>query len=109
MKRTGRAAFSALAMSVLFAGWALLAWNTGVGGEIFIEPGRVIAESILPAADSSQPFKTTSAKSVDEAFVHVAVARGLEHGLQAWWCALAFWVVILPALIFGAVFMVRRP
>jgi hypothetical protein len=99
---------SALAMAALCAGWAVLAWNTGFGGDIFIEPGRWIAELVLPVASPNQTFETKSAKSIEEAFAYVAVIRAVEHGLRAWWCAVTFWLVVVPTLTFGANFIVRR-
>jgi hypothetical protein len=108
MKRARRAFLSALAVAALCAGWAVLAWNTGFGAELFIEPGRLIAESVLPVDNANQTFETKSAKSMEEAFAQVAVARAVEHGLRAWWYAVAFWLVVVPTFTFGAVFLVRR-
>jgi hypothetical protein len=90
------------------ATWAMLAWNTELGIEIFMKPGAVIADLVLPIDSPGQPFEAKSAKSVAEGFAQLAVARGLERGLQVWWCALAFWLVAVPVLTFGAIFAVRR-
>jgi hypothetical protein len=108
MKRARRAAFAALAVAVLCAAWATLAWNTGLGGEFFIEPGRFIADFALPQTSPAEPFHATSANSPGEAVAQFVIARSLERGLQAWWCAVAFWLVAVPALTFMGIFVVRR-
>jgi hypothetical protein len=108
MKRAAKAGIGALAAALIFAGWATLAWNTGLGGEIFIEPGRLIADVAIPQASSTETFHAKSANSPGEAVAQFVIARSLERGLQAWWCAVAFWLIAVPALIFAAIFAVRR-
>jgi hypothetical protein len=102
------AAFGALAMAALCAGWAVLAWSTGFGFDLFIEPGRWIAEWVFPVGTPGEPFEPKSAKSAEEAFVQLAIARGLQRGFQAWWCAVVFWLVVVPALTFVGIFATRR-
>jgi hypothetical protein len=108
VKRGGVAAFGALAMAALCAGWAVLAWNTGFGGDIFIKPGHLIAEWVLPMGAPSERFEARSAKSAEEAFAQFVVARSFQQGLQAWWCAVVFWLVVVPALAFVSIFTTRR-
>jgi hypothetical protein len=93
MKRAAKAGIGALAAALIFAGWAALAWNTGLGGELFIEPGRLIADVAIPQASPTETFHAKSANSPGEAVAQFVMARSLERGLQAWWCAVAFWLI----------------
>src|SRR5690349_2137465 len=106
MKRARLAIIGAMAVAAISAAWAMLTWNTGFGAELFVQPGGWIADLLLPV--SREPFQAQSANSVPEAFGQFAVARGLERGLQAWWCAVAFWVVLVPLLTFACILAVRR-
>jgi hypothetical protein len=108
MKAARIASIAAIAVAVISAAWALVAWNTGLGGDLFIRPGGWIADVVLPAPNPTKTFQAQSANSVGEALAQFVIARGFERGLQAWWCALAFWLVLLPLLTFVGIFTVRR-
>jgi hypothetical protein len=107
MKRTRTAVLGAIAVAVLCAGWAVLAWETGFGGKAFMQPGTFIADLFL-AAGPGEPFEAKSASSVAEGFAQLVLARGIERGLQVWRCAVAFWLVLVPALTFLCMLGIRR-
>lgn len=108
MKPARIATVGAIAVAAFCAGWALLAWNTGLGGELFMQPGSLIADLVLPVATPGEPFEAKSAKSLAEGSAQLVVARGLERGLQVWWCAVAFWLALVPMLTFVGIFAARR-
>jgi hypothetical protein len=74
---------------------------------MFMQPGSFIADLVLPAGPG-EPFEVKSAKSVEEGFAQLVLARAIERGLQVWWCAVAFWLVLVPALTFAGILWTRR-
>jgi hypothetical protein len=86
-----KAGSGALAVAVICAGWAALAWSTELGGELFIDPGRLIADFAIPQAAPTEPFHANSANTPGEAVAQLvmpkassaACKRGGAGGLRA--------------------------
>jgi hypothetical protein len=86
--------------------WATIAWYTGAGISIFMAPGDPLAELFFPL--TREPYLAHSVGSPAEAVAQLVVARGLERGLQVWWCSVVFWLTVPPLAAFLGVWYSRR-
>jgi hypothetical protein len=107
MESIRTATIVATAVVVSCVGWAVLAWETGFGIELFMAPGGYIADIVFPQK-LGVPFEAKGANSVAEAMAQFVVARGLQRALEVWWCAVVFWLSIPPAAAFFGALRVRR-
>jgi hypothetical protein len=96
---------AATAVFAFSALWALAAWHTEFGISLFVAPGELLAQFVF--SPSPTTYQAQSARSPAEGIAQLVFVRGLQRGLEVWWCSVVFWLTVPPAIAFFGAWLAR--
>lgn len=96
---------SAFIVAAAISIWGFVALTTGLGLTVFLSPGDLIADALLPHTPGT--YTPQSSTGPDQAIVELAFTLGLQSALRALWWSIAFWL-IFSVTVGALVHRIRR-